>query len=248
MDTCEWPVDLLSCKLKTARQKKRLQKEDKEKQLIQLYKQHKALQNQKRNLPMVPVMEPYQRGWKRMFVLREDVRASQQATFYQTLLDKINTEQCSHEKSFRQKAKRRKNGRTVYEEREQLLEQFSIDEWNCPKQKLTPEEKLHFHLEVWWNKKWEKFQYRYTFNEPWRFRLRVLPNIITENRALDVLLEQELSGVKSKIERNNLWPLIYKLTNGRKRPWRRFTGDKRKIFNPIKNKNIPTILAEYTNY
>ena len=106
MDANDWSFDLLSYKLKTARQKKRLQKEDFDKRLIQIHKQEETLWNNRRKLPMVPLEQPYQKGWKRFFVLREDVRRCNKAAFYQQLLDKINTVQYSNDKNFKAKKNR----------------------------------------------------------------------------------------------------------------------------------------------
>jgi len=69
MDTHEWP-----CRIKSARRKKRLVKLDFDKRLIRLSKTREELQEQKRNLPIVPLEHPYQRGWKRFFVLRDDMK------------------------------------------------------------------------------------------------------------------------------------------------------------------------------
>ena len=79
----------LSYRLRSARNKKRdLKKEDKEKRLIQLHKQEVMLWTDRRKLPWVPLAEPYQKGWKRFFVLREDVKRSNNAGFYESLLEK----------------------------------------------------------------------------------------------------------------------------------------------------------------
>ena len=99
----------LSYRLRSARNKKRSQKEDKEKRLIQLHKQEVKLWMDRRNLPLVPLAEPYQKGWKRFFVLREDVQGSNKAGFYESLLEKINTIQYSKDKGF--KAKKDECGR-----------------------------------------------------------------------------------------------------------------------------------------
>lgn len=63
MHTHEW-----SCRIKSARQKRRLVKTDRDKQLIKLDKRRRELWQQQSLLPMVPLENPYQRGWKRLFV------------------------------------------------------------------------------------------------------------------------------------------------------------------------------------
>jgi len=56
---------------------------------------------------MVQLEEPYQRGWKRSFILREDVARCHAAEFYAILLAKINTETYSTNKGFTHKKRRR---------------------------------------------------------------------------------------------------------------------------------------------
>ncbi|MBS1606677.1 MAG: hypothetical protein JST42_28740 [Bacteroidetes bacterium] len=72
----EGAVYAQSCRLKTARQKRRAQKADREKQLIRLEKLRTILWRAKQQLPWIPLEEPYQKGWKRFFVMREDVKRS----------------------------------------------------------------------------------------------------------------------------------------------------------------------------
>src|SRR5882762_7889462 len=102
MDNHEWP----RC-VKSERRKKRLAKTDRDKQLIQLFKRRRELCEQSKLLPLVPLEHPYQRGWKRFFVVRDDVKRSEQAEFYQTLLEKINTTEYHYDKSFKRKKRRK---------------------------------------------------------------------------------------------------------------------------------------------
>src|SRR5690606_37296467 len=107
MDTNLWSFGAGYCKIKTARQKKRLQKEDIEKQLIRLHRLREKLQQQKNSLPLVPLETPYQKGWKRSYVLRQDVARSRYGSFYQTLLEKINTVIYHHDKHFKTSKRKR---------------------------------------------------------------------------------------------------------------------------------------------
>ena len=138
----EGAVYAQSCRLKTARQKRRAQKADREKQLIRLEKLRTKLWLDKQQLPWIPLEEPYQKGWKRFFVLREDVKRSHMADFYQTLLNKINTAQYSRDKTF--SSRKRRLRRYEYTVRTQALREISVSEWNSPKLELTEKEKLLF--------------------------------------------------------------------------------------------------------
>ena len=76
MDMHHWPYIK-----KSARRKKRLVKKDVDKQLIRLDKLRHSLTDQIRNLPPIILEKPYQRGWKRLFVLRDDIKRSDKADF-----------------------------------------------------------------------------------------------------------------------------------------------------------------------
>ena len=88
------------------------------------------------------IRHPYQRGWKRFFVLRDDVNRSPKAEFYETLLTKINTVEYHHDKSF--KRKKRRKGRNVYVVKQQLLREFYDYSWQVNRMKLTEDEKTCF--------------------------------------------------------------------------------------------------------
>ncbi|MDZ7900020.1 MAG: hypothetical protein U5N85_18600 [Arcicella sp.] len=75
----------------------------KNKQLIRLYREDRSLRKQKYELPMIDLVPPIQRGWKRYFIVREDVRRSKMGVFYENLLQKINTVQHSADKTFKVK-------------------------------------------------------------------------------------------------------------------------------------------------
>lgn len=130
MDTYELP-----CRIRSARQKQRLVKTDRDKQLIRLSKRRSELWIQRRELPMVPLEKPYQRGWKRYFVLRADIAFSVRAEFYTTLLAKINTVEYHHDKTF--KRKKRRKGRYGYEIKKQSLRELTPYLWESSSLGLT---------------------------------------------------------------------------------------------------------------
>ncbi len=70
----------VSC-LRNLRSRKRIAREDHEKFLRECCDRHAELEKQRRNLPLVPFEKPYQKGYVRFFVLREDVRQGKQADF-----------------------------------------------------------------------------------------------------------------------------------------------------------------------
>lgn len=82
----------LGARLKSKRRRKRLSKKAKEKQLIALHHLEMDLWHQKRNLPLVPLEKPYQKGWVRFFVVRDDVQRVDTLGFFTELLEKINNQ------------------------------------------------------------------------------------------------------------------------------------------------------------
>ena len=68
-------------RLHNLRSRKRIAREDHEKYLRECCDRHAELESQKRNLRLVPLERPYQKGYVRFFVLREDVRQGKQADF-----------------------------------------------------------------------------------------------------------------------------------------------------------------------
>ncbi len=222
--------------LKSARRKKRLQKKDFDKQLIQLDKQRAILNARKRNLPMVPLAQPYQKGWKRFFVLRNDVRQSPQAEFYEALLEKINTVQYNHDKSFKRKKKRKRwKRRSTYEEKPQQLKEFTGYEWDHPKFNLSEKEKSCFHFKEYWCASAGKMQTSYVCTEPWRFVLVIKPHIIYEVKMIDEELEQEIKRLDNYIDNHYLEPKISRLIHGWYQ-WGNYLPDQKKYTNELKNK------------
>lgn len=245
MDTYGQPYALLHYKLKTARQKKRLQKEHKSKQLFQLQQRSQELKQQIADLPIVPLETPYQRGWKRLFTLSEDAITEEQTPFYQQLLDKINTVEYHYDPSFKVPVGRRKRGKWVYEVLKQEPLCFYHCDWTSSLCILTSKEKEHFH----WQEPKGRFNLgRYVFSEPWRFRLKVFPHIIREVKMVDSLLEQELAEITLKIDRNHLWHKIEKLTQDRKRTWLEYKGGKELYKDHCKNMTLQTILEASKDY
>ena len=186
-----------SSRIKSVRREKRLQKESFKKKLIVLNKEQRRLGEQIKKLGYEPLVPPVQKGWKRIFVLREDVQQGPRAAFFEKLLTLVNTTQYSDTRQF--KKKRRMRGRKVYADREQKLRVYYEYEWS--KLKLTPQQAFFFTGNVLRDEKRIDRKF-YVFNEPWRFRLKVAPNMITQQRIKDVALERRLHEINYYLERN----------------------------------------------
>ncbi len=228
MNTPDWP-----CRIKSARQKKRLVKTDRDKQLIQLHKRRQELWHQRTLLPMVPLEHPYQRGWMRVFVLRDDVKHSLRATFYQELLTKINTVTYHNDKSFKQRKRRKK--RYHYQDKPQLVREFSEYSWNINRVDLSEQEKACFTCVETFDVKTKRKDVRYMFAEQWRYVLKVMPFMVTHRKLIDADLERELKQIDDHITNHHLAPRINLLTRGRGYSYHDWFHEPAKYNNKFKN-------------
>lgn len=238
----QYGTEILCYRIRTARQKKRMQYEDFDKQLIRLHKEEKQLYQKRNNLGWVPLVPAVQKGWKRFFVLREDVARSKNAEYYGNILKKINTCDWSYRKDFL--VKKRKRGRKVYVVKEQQL----LRPWECQFNKLgfTDGEKQFFHEEYHYKKNSRELLKRYVVNEPWRFVLRVRPNIIDKVRDRDEVIESRLKQIDIYLERNDYRKRQFKLIHGHHR-WRYRDYEKPRYVCAYRNKNLVQIMDLITD-
>ncbi|MBD0259837.1 MAG: hypothetical protein ICV83_29310 [Cytophagales bacterium] len=224
-------------RLKSERRRIRLRKKDQEKHLLRLHREENKLHRQIRDLGYEPLIPPVQKGYKRIFVLRDDVQRSKQAAFFTALLSKINTVQYSDTKAFTQKKRRR--GRKIHVPREQKL--LALNEWEWRQEGFTVAEAAYFYPVPEW--KYGRLCTVYQFREPWRFVLRVVPNLITEVRITDNLLEQRLDEIDSYLScndrRERLNWLLGKYVN-----YRWYKRERAKYENPFRNRPFQAMLDE----
>lgn len=209
-------------RLRNLRSRKRIAREDHEKFLRTCIKRQKALFKQRRELPLVPLEKPYQKGYVRFFVLREDVRQGKQADFFATLLEKINTYQYADTRKFQKKKKRR--GKRVYIARKQELYTFSQWEWEraLEKGKFTQKERAYFARIECFNRQKDRFEIHYEFTEAWRFELRVKPNMITHYHPVDIAIERELAELDKIISDHKNWGIIHSEIYGGSYSWNQY--------------------------
>lgn len=232
----DYGEDILSYRIRTARQKKRMRYEDFDKKLIRIEKERRALNRKKWNLGWEPLIPSVQKGWKRFFVLNDDVARGKHAAFYENILKKINTYDWSYRKDF--KIKRRKFGRKIYVVKPQkLLQPY---DWQFARMNFTDVEKQLFHTQLFFNQRHTYI--RYVFNEPWRFVLRVRPNMIDKVKIRDHELESMLWAINDYMDRNRYYRRLHKLLYGYGRWSRRYKYEKNHEKNPLKNKPLHEIL------
>ncbi|MEO6452560.1 MAG: hypothetical protein ABIN97_00745 [Ginsengibacter sp.] len=236
----QYGEDILCYRLRTATQKKRMQYEDFNKRLIQLHKEEISLYQHQSNLGWEPLYSPVQKGWKRFFVLGDDVSRSKHAEFFQNILNKINTYGWSHRKDFM--IKKRSFGRKKYAVKPQKL--LEPSELHFAKLDFNDREKQMFHEEFNYEK-WNKgFVKKYVFSEQWRFVLRVKPNVITKVKKRDEVIESRLKWIDNYLERNDYRKKQNWLLHGHYQWIGRKGFEKYNEENPLENKPIERILDE----
>lgn len=233
----QYGEDILSYRLRTARQKKRAQYEDFDKQLLKLDREQTELSDLQWNLGWEPVNPPYQKGWKRFFVLRDDVARSKHADFYAGILQKINTEDWSHRKDF--VVRKRRYGTSKFVVKTQKLKE--PDDWYLRKIQFTDAEWRHFHEVSGYDRNGHFFR-RYVFNEPWRFVLRVQPHMITEVKRLDSLLASRIKEIDEYLERNGHRYRLGVVRDGAYDRWRGWWPDNKYAPYEFNNKSLSQIM------
>ncbi len=211
--------NLLFFRLRNLRSRKRIIKRDVEKQIRKKYKYSDQLWEMRRNIPLVPLEKPYQRGFVRFFVVRDDVKRSKDGVFFEELLKKINTEMYSPDRKFLKK--KRKRGRKIYVPKEQRVANIYPWEWDNPKFGLTEKEKQYFVMKDHYCPIRRSRKVYYEFTEPGRFVLRVKPNIITHYKPLQSDLEKEIDETDSFLNRYKVQGIIHKTIYGKSGPWKK---------------------------
>lgn len=210
--------NLLYSRIRTLRSRKRIIKKDVEKQVRKKYKRHREVWKLRRNIPLIPLERPYQKGFVRFFVVRDDVKRSKDGDFFENLLKKINTEMYSDTRKFLKK--KRKFGRRIYVEKEQKTANVLPWEWNNPKFGLTERERQYFVKREYYAHNKRLIKEYYEFIEPWRFVLRVKPNIITHYKPLDEDLEREYNALDSHLNQHKVIGIIQKNIYGKPDKWK----------------------------
>lgn len=210
--------NLLYFRLRSVRSRKRAIRKDVEKQIRTKYKRSRELWKIRRNLPLIPLDKPYQRGFVRFFVVREDVKQSKDGDFFEGILKKINTYMYSDNRKFLKK--KRKFGRKIYVEREQKLRYITSYSWNYPKWELTDRERQYFEKKEDYCPVRKIFGTYYKFTEPWRFTLRVRPNMITHYKPLNLELEKEYAALDSYLGQYKVIGIMNKTILCKSNPWK----------------------------
>ncbi|XZF13485.1 hypothetical protein ACTHGU_17030 [Chitinophagaceae bacterium MMS25-I14] len=221
---------------KTARRRKRLRKKNDDRKILALDRERRTLYTQRRNLGWMELDPPVARGWKRYFVLREDVARSRHAPFFEKILEKINTVQYCSRKDFMEKEPDNKKRRAVMVQG--LLE---LSESSFRKKNFSDKEKSFFEMRTRRKQNRKFIEQYYVFKETWRFAFRIRRHYITKVKVLDEAVNARICGIDKYLECRHLTPRLHKLRYGNYR-WSYYNDNKR-IPNPLKNQPLHEILG-----
>ena len=189
--------EILCYRIKTERRKIRDKKTATEKKLLSLNRERRNIWKRQRALGFEELNPPIMKGWKRFFIIREDVARSKDAAFYESILEKINTVKTSNRKDF--KKKKNRFGRKNWIVRTQELLQPTHS--HLVKLKFTDKELLMFNETLVKDKYGNRFVKKFVFKEPWRFVLKIKVNWITKIRIVDADLENRDSEISDYLEK-----------------------------------------------
>ena len=215
------------------RRQVRMDKKDNEKDLISLWKKKIKLMQGKHALNKVELPKPERWGYKRFFVLREDVANSKEAEFYKGILKLVQNTVLSRDKEFLYKDYKTKKKLPI----EQHIGNISHKDWNkmIAENKLTAKQQACFELRWYFNKNGKSGFYVYELIKDYMFVYKVQPHYITHRFIINPQLESELKELSNRIEKQNLWPKIGKVfgwSNG----WKDYADAKAKLINRAMDK------------
>lgn len=166
-------------------------------------------------------VEPYQRGWIRYYILRDDAKNRKDARELQQVLDKINTMIfCNNEKFLHRNWKT--NKWEPIPQKPKYLTQQQYDD-------LSEKHKSFFVKREWvetvkvGGMKHRTTVVGYIFFYDYYLVLHKEPNIVTHHWIPDQELESRYGELRESMHRNNVWAKLNKAINwntGHNRGWK----------------------------
>lgn len=235
--------ELLHYRLKTARRKRRLQKLDLDKQILKLAHEQKQLLDDPELVKTIPLDEPYQRGYIRLFVLTSEAEKSPQAEFYQQILNTINDVQYHYDASF--KKTKRKQNRHRYNYDLPVLKPIESYRWSMNKMELSPEQKECFRAVPYFDDYRYRWTCKYEFMYPELFTVKVLPNMVTTVKLRDMEMEKRIDFINDYLKKNKFNNRLAKIRGGWYKYWKGDFEEKSKYINPLKGKHANKLVEMF---
>ncbi len=232
---------VMSCNLHTKRWKIRRRQTASDKKIIGLYKELQSLWHIIHNMEYEELEVPIQRGYKRHFELCESIKWGNDADFFQRILNKINAVQYSKDKQFK-KVRSRRIGKYKYRKiGNPMLKDLTKKQFET----LGEKEKWYFYpIETYYpnTKLWIS---RYRFIEPWRFEVRIRPNMLTKVQKRNWEAEYRKNEIESYLGTKKL----FVKTEKTRRAYKYWLKDewyyRPPMENPLQNKPLHEVVEEY---
>lgn len=199
-----------------------MQHKQKEHRIRVLWNEHERLHEAWRSLPLIPYDKPVRNGYKKYFVLRDDVKRRNDAEVFERILTIINTTVYSADTDFKVTRKvRRKGWRGKIHKKKEIVE---IPHFLrvIPKQQW---EKLnwpsHFTKYFYYGVAQQQDRYGnvrryegYIFVNPYFFDTEIKEHFVTHYQKRDPDLESQIAKLDNKLWGEHLWPKISNMLRG----------------------------------
>jgi len=186
--------------------------DEQEKQLLKLYREYRNTWDNSKDHGTWVEVTPYQKGWIRFYVLRDDAKNRADAYRLRKVLDLANSKIYSSIEDFTRAVW--KKGRIVKGLRENIKQPLKF--LNEREYENIPSDiKKYFRRLEWTEKRTYPTKHYvtivgYVVTVPEYFVFHVEPNIITHHFLPDGEWESRIQEIRNKITRDNLWPKINK--------------------------------------
>jgi hypothetical protein len=218
------------------RKKRRKTLEEFDKTLIKLSKRRNELYRMRMKLPMIKLDKPIQKGWKKGFILREDINRHPNVIEIKKMLEVINQYIYSDNIEFKVKKYHSKQNEDKVHALKHIPEK-SWDKLGWPEHYKTRWFKLSTKLKL--TPYGGSYMVKgYWFKYPWMFVTEITPNIITHVRAEDPNIRKELAEIERYFEANEGHYRLAKLRGGYHSPWDEFDVCKEERINDIIEKEV----------
>jgi len=177
-------------------------KTDNEKELRKLWSEYNNSWKVSKERGQYVEVEPYQSGWIRYFIPRQDIKNRTDIRWIRQALDLINNTRFCHNKDFIVKDSKGK-----YVPIEQRLGSISEEKYES----LVQNVKKLFEKRQFVQKYSKQIYFRYCFKLEWYFEYQIEPNIVTHHWMPDPEWETHVAEISHRIGRNNLWPKINRM-------------------------------------
>lgn len=196
--------------------------EELDKQLIKFSKRLNAIYKEKREMPLIPLKPPIQKGWAKHFKMRDDISRRADAKDLARILKAIDLYIYSSKPDFKAK-------KFTTKQREDMPHDLKhIPEKSWAKLQWPEHFKKWFDLKTKIKHGVSGTTYEvkgYFFKFPYMFESEVIPHMATHRREANANLDREEKEIEQFFTLHQGWTRLAKLGSGYRRRW---DGDKTK--------------------